>query len=72
MVKKAPIVHAYQVNLYCDKCGKRMSRGTSTLLSDPTKYVYLCECGETAISEKLYPYQIVEFDEGNAEIITYE
>ena len=72
MIKKAKITAAYQVNLYCDKCGKRMRRGTSTILSYPPKYNYLCDCGNTALSERLYPYQQVEFDERNAEIITEE
>ena len=72
MIKKARITASYQVNLYCDQCGKRMQRGTSVLMTYPPTYCYSCECGYTATSNVLYPYQCVEFDEGNAEVISEE
>lgn len=72
-VKKAPIVKAYQVNLYCDKCGGLMEReGCIALTSFPPRYTnnYRCaKCGCTDTSEVTYPYQIIEFDRSKEEIV---
>lgn len=67
MVKKALITEMYQVNLYCDKCGKRMERDLSIILtSSPPKFSYKCECGFETTSTTVYPYQQVFFDEENS------
>lgn len=69
MIKKALITKAYQINLYCDKCGKRMEidKEKPSLLSNPPIFTYRCECGHTEQSKQIYPYQQVFFDEENAE-----
>lgn len=68
MIKKALITKMYQINLYCDKCGKRMTRAKDfVLMTDPPQFKYECECGHTEVNNKTFPFQQVFFDEGNAE-----
>lgn len=67
MIKKAKIIAQYQVNMYCDKCGNRLSPKLSRDV--PMQYMYKCKCGWEKTSEHMFPYTIVEYDLGNAEII---
>ena len=68
MIKKAIITKAYQINLYCDKCGKRMNIiKDSILMSNPPVFTYECECGHKEVSDKMFPIQQLFFDEENAE-----
>ena len=39
MVKKAKVIEQYQVNLYCDKCGKRIDKYSQFLTTYPPQYV---------------------------------
>lgn len=42
--------------LFCDKCGKQLTkRKSSVLFSNPMKFIYECECGEEVITEYDYP-----------------
>lgn len=81
MIKKAKITEAFQVNLYCDKCGKRMEyagmshnrlENVTTASEIEIKYHYTCECGHKETSDTRYPCQIVFFDEANAEEVIQE
>ena len=66
-VKKALVTKIYQINMYCDKCGKRMERDDSfVLMSNPPKFKYKCECGHETTSHLIYPRQQVYFDEENS------
>lgn len=67
MIKGAEVTKIIQINLYCDKCGKRMKRREGGVLTTyPLKFVYECECGEVQTSTEVYPSQKVYFDEENA------
>ena len=71
MVKRARVINTYQINLYCDICGNRMERDNIVLTSYPPQFKYHCKvCGNVETSYQQYPYQQVEFDEGNAEAIS--
>lgn len=72
MLKKAPIKEMYQVNMYCDKCGKRMERSDIVFASLPPQFTYRCECGHTETSTMSFPNQVAVFDEGKATVITEE
>ena len=73
MIKKAVITEAYQVNMYCDKCGKRMAKDDNlTKWQDPILFGYRCECGHVEYSTHIYPTQQVVFDEANAVEHTWE
>ena len=70
MIKKAVIIKAYQINLYCDKCGRRMTRAKDfVIMTDPPKFKYECECGHTEVSKYTFPFQQLFFDEENAEVM---
>ena len=69
MIKKAAVTKVYQINLYCDKCGKRMEREDFALTSMPPQFLYKCICGHTETSTTVYPYQQIFFDEETAEEI---
>ena len=69
MVKKAKAIEQYQVNLYCDKCGKRIDKYSQFLTTYPPQYVYQCECGWKTTTTDVYPHTVVVFDETNAEIL---
>lgn len=66
MIKKALVTKMYQINLYCDKCGKRMERDESkVLLTSPPIFNYRCKCGFETTSHIIYPCQEIYFDEEN-------
>lgn len=67
MIKKARVTEIYQINMFCDLCGKIMERENTMLCSNPPQFVYKCECGHTECSREIYPKQQVFFDAGNAE-----
>lgn len=68
-VKKFPIVAAWQVNLYCDKCGEIMEyfRFDYDPDRDKCRYVHKCKCGHEEKTIQQYPHQIVQFDTSKAE-----
>lgn len=70
-IKKAPITKAYNVNLYCDKCGEIMHYKKNTFKDNDNKvqFLYRCSCGHEEISDNMYPYQIIEFDKSQEEVI---
>lgn len=73
MIKAAEVTKILQINLYCDKCGKRMEKlSYLTLASHPPKFTYKCECGEVQTSTRVYPFQQIFFDEENAKEIDLE
>ena len=41
--------------LFCDKCGKQITKREKFLPTYPMKSVYKCECGEEVITENDYP-----------------
>ena len=73
-VKKAPIIGAYQVMLYCIMCDMQMPVGVPKydIVTDPEtkktdiknyRYQYICpKCGYTHYSTTQYPYQQLQFD----------
>ena len=71
IIKKAPIICAWQVNLYCDKCGKTMNflRTDFPPNDNKLRFVYGCECGHEEMTETHYPHQILQFDMGKEEVI---
>lgn len=66
MIKAAEVIKILQINMYCDKCGKRMKRSDTVLSTYPPTFTYHCECGHTESSRIAYPTQQIFFDEGNA------
>ena len=73
MIKAAEVTKILQINLYCDKCGKRMDRMTDMVITThPPMFTYGCECGEVQTSTEVYPRQMVYFDEGSAKEIDLE
>lgn len=74
MIKKAKVIAQYLVNMYCDKCGALLEAKLphDIFLQSPyasVLYLYKCRCGWETTSEHSFPYTIVEYDLGNAEII---
>ena len=68
MIKRAQVTAIYQINMYCDLCGKRMERANDVVLcTSPPQFVYKCKCGHIEYSTKSYPCQEVFFDEEKAE-----
>lgn len=79
-VKKAPIIGAYQVMLYCTMCDTQMPVGVPKydMVTDPEtckaeiknyRYQYICpKCGYTHYSTTQYPYQELKLD--TSKIIT--
>ena len=65
MIKTADITKLRSVDVYCDKCGKRMTMGDASE-TEGAQYAYVCECGETLFSDKLYPYWTAEVDDKTA------
>lgn len=70
-IKKFPIITAWHVNIYCDKCGEVMEYVKFDFDPDKDKcrHVYKCKCGHEQKSKKLYPNQVFNFDTSNPEEI---
>ena len=48
MIKKRWVKAIYVKELFCDKCGEKMSRSGLMLTSLPPQYEYICKkCGHT-------------------------
>lgn len=70
-IKKAPITAAWQVNLYCDKCGEIMKFKRTQFPEGDNKlqFVYGCDCGHEEMTDQQYPHQIVHFDLSKMEVV---
>lgn len=56
-MEKSYKVQTFVKLLFCDKCGKQITKRESFVLtSNPIKYIYKCECGEEIITEYYYPF----------------
>lgn len=69
VVKRCPVVKMWQVNLYCNICGKPMQRDPqgAVLMTNPPQIPYVCPMGHKLSSNMQFPFQQVEFDETQAE-----
>ena len=61
-IKQEPIVGAWNVDIFCDKCNERMVY-QGRVKKHPNLYEYKCECcGNVETSEVSYPYQRFKLD----------
>lgn len=72
MIKKHKIIEANHIDLYCDKCGKKMTRGSVAYMSYPVQYSYKCECGNEITSTLCFPFQQISYELEGVEITTEE
>lgn len=71
MIKSKEIVKQYLDVMYCNKCGKEIKvPKTSQIVNGKLIYKYECDCGWRTISETLYPFVRMEFDEADGTIQT--
>lgn len=55
-MEKSYKVETFVKLLFCDKCGKQMTKTDNFVLTSyPMKFIYKCECGEEVITENYYP-----------------
>ena len=68
-MEKQTEVKSYEVHQYCDKCGEELTFTGEVLLSNPEKYVHICEkCKNYEWLPKKYP--CIEYKEVQKNPIT--
>jgi len=68
-MEKQTEVKSYEVHQYCDKCGEELTFTGEILLSNPEKYVHICEkCKNYEWLSKKYP--CIEYKEVKKNPIT--
>lgn len=68
-MEKQTEVKSYEVHQYCDKCGEELTFTGEVLLSNPAKYVHICEkCKNYEWLPKKYP--CIEYKEVQRNPIT--
>jgi predicted RNA-binding Zn-ribbon protein involved in translation (DUF1610 family) len=72
MIKKHKITAMYHVDLYCDKCGKKMSYSDTDWSIRPVQFMYQCECGYKITSITSFPYQQATYELEGVEIMPEE
>ena len=71
MIKSKKIINQYLDVMYCSKCGKEIKAPkTSQTVNDKLIYKYECDCGWVGISDTLYPFVRMDFDEADDTIQT--
>lgn len=70
-VKRSPIYEAWNVNLYCDKCGEVMTYARVDYPKDNNDlhFVYKCKCGHEEMTKIQYPHQLFISDTSREEIV---
>ena len=67
MVKRSKVKAIYLVDLFCDKCGSKMSHSKEfnfmMFASNPPTLKYECECGHTTTTTTSYPHFEYEYEE---------